>query len=326
MAAFTISYRLPSGGLKSEVIDAADRASALAQMRSRGITPISVKEGGKLASTTTSASRPLWLKGAVAGFLVVIAAVVAFVCMRPAESPVAPKVEKPKKAVKVEKPMPVAKSELQPRITPVPVTNISKKVAFKDRSTNGMTVAELKRWEILNRPAPGYTNDSVRASDTPAYAIFKHHSENEIAGYLTMEPGENLLGTPRYGQRFEKDFLESLKESIVINDDDTDEDKELKRLMIATKADLQKRVEAGESVGQILLDTRKEIQDMAQCKQLVREQLRELSRDSTMSERDVDDFIAAANKYLEERGIAPLKVGPVARRMLMRRKQGGVNK
>jgi hypothetical protein len=40
------------------------------------------------------------------------------------------------------------------------------------------------------------------------------------------------------------------------------------------------------------------------------------------SEQEVEDFVNAANKLLEEEGIAPLHVGPISRRRLnLERKQ-----
>lgn len=152
----------------------------------------------------------------------------------------------------------------------------------------------------------------------PAYAIFDSQSENEIACLLMTEPGTQFFGTPRYGEKFEKDFMKSCERPIVISQDDSDYVKELKRLMIDTKIDLRNRMADGESLGKIISDTREELQRLGVIKRDLQFTIREMVRKDATSEADVDNIIESANKILADKGIAPLKMTPILKRSLVR--------
>jgi hypothetical protein len=134
---------------------------------------------------------------------------------------------------------------------------------------------------------------------------------------LTIQPGQGLVGTPRYNGRFTKEFLESLKKPIVINDDDSEEDKELKRNVNLAKQELKAAYDRGEDIEKIMLDTRREYQDLAMYKQELRQLIYEYKKTENPSDQDVEDYVTAANKLLEAKGIAPLNIGPISRRKLM---------
>jgi uncharacterized coiled-coil DUF342 family protein len=121
------------------------------------------------------------------------------------------------------------------------------------------------------------------------------------------------------GKRFEKEFMESLKDKIEISKDDTPEMIQLKQDMIATKADLKARIDAGENLTQIIRDTHDEIQSLSRYKQMLQKEIAKVKKDSSMTLQDVELFVESANKMLEEKGIAPIKLGPVSKRMILRR-------
>jgi predicted component of type VI protein secretion system len=170
----------------------------------------------------------------------------------------------------------------------------------------------------------GVVTNSATASIKGKYEIFDHSCENEIAGFMAMEPGQGLVGTPRYNGRFTRDFLESLKHPIIVSQDDTPEDAALKRAVIQAKIDLKDAYDRGEDIEQIMLDTRKEMQDLARYKQELTQQLHEMVKgDSEMTTEEMEDLVEAANQMLDAKGIAPMKFGPLTRRkiMLMREQQ-----
>ena len=114
--------------------------------------------------------------------------------------------------------------------------------------------------------------------------------------------------------------MKSCETPIVVTEDDTPEQAELKRLMNETKIDLRQRMADGEDLGQILRDTRQEYVRLAEYKQTLEHELNELKKDNSLSMDDIDDFVKAANKLLDAKGIAPIKMTPITRRMLMRRR------
>ena len=203
-----------------------------------------------------------------------------------------------------------------------------KKIPFWEvpkSQTNGFSEAMQRKWRHKHYPPACYTNTTSLTEAPPSYAIFNHPCENRIAAYLTIEPGQTMVGTPVFGERFEKEFLKSCEEPIIINEDDTEETKALKNLMKETKIELRNRMAAGEKLSDIMDETHREIQKLGaakrQIEQLVHEQLKEVT-----SEQDVDDIVAAANKMLEEKGVAPISVNPILRKNIKRRLMNGGNR
>ena len=164
------------------------------------------------------------------------------------------------------------------------------------------------------------TNDTSRTLKG-SYEIFDYACDNEIACLLTIQPGEGLVGTPRYNGRFKKEFLESLKTPIVIDPNDSEEDRELKRNVRQAKVELKEALDRGEDIEQIMLDTRAEYQKLAMYKNELLQQVREAhANNQDFSLAELEDLVGAANKMLEDKGIAPLKYGPlIKQKMLMMR-------
>ena len=258
----------------------------------------------------------------IATFLIVVAAVGIWVWRHgtgPAEAVSAGRSERVRPAAetprKVEKARPAA----------VVQTNrtVRKALTPEERAfaeTNGLTKLQVQRWKIDRMPPAGYTNRSSQTETPPEYQIFKHASENEIAALLTLTPGETLVGSPSYERWFPRDFQKSLREPIEITEDDTPEQIALKKEMMAVKADLQARMAEGEDIAEIMRETREEYQKLAAYKQTIWDALREARRDPELTDEDIELFLEHANRKLEEKGIAPITLGPVTRHMLRLRK------
>ena len=145
------------------------------------------------------------------------------------------------------------------------------------------------------------------------YQIFNHMSENVIAGLLSIKPGEGLVGTPRYNGRLTKDFIESLKTPIIPTQDDSDYARELKRAVNEAKIELKAAYDRGEDIEEILLNERKELQKLAAYKQELKAMTLQGLKEAETAE-EMDDYIAAANKMLEAKGIAPMDdLSPIAK-------------
>ena len=327
---FTVTYRRQDGSPATEVIDAADRAAAVASCRARGIVPRSVTEGGHVASPSR---RSAWIKGTIAGTVVVIIALLAWFFLAPKPQPTpAPKPVQKKQAA----PKPVATPKPRPR--PVETNAVAKPAMPEpvkvDPNARPVKVGEIVNGYIklpsgrLHRIRGEVTNDVSRTS-VSKYEIFEHHCENEIACFLTMTPGEGLVGDPRYNGSFKAEFLKSLENPIVIGPDDDEYARELKKAVRDTKINLKAALDRGEDIEQIMLDTRREMQELHNYKRLLQNELSEYRRKEGVTDDDVEDFIKAANIMLAEKGIAPLKVGPITRtrmELLMKEKEERNNK
>lgn len=325
MAAFTIAYRLPSGGLKTEVVDAADRAAVLAQLKERGITPVSVKAGGKLASVSSSAAKPAWIKGAIAGVVVVVVAIVALVCLMSKEKPEAKppepikKVQKPEK-VKIDRPRPMPVQEKKVEAPQPMVTNRHGRVVAKKSAETYVDGAGVLRYKLGNGRVPPehperfLVQAAVHSSGLPD---FKYNVENELATLLTTEPGDMLFGDFTYDEQYRQDFVKSLLEPVQINEDDTDSDKAVKEMVEAAKRELADRIKKGEDIGEIMQSSRDEIRRLASYKQQMQDLFHEAVQSGELkSTADVDDYFAAMNKMLESKGIEPIKMTGLVRRKL----------
>lgn len=320
-----VTYRGKSGAQEQMSLEAESREAVFKELAQRGISAIRIEQSNGKAklrkASPKGGGKPSGVfKGALAGIIVVAVAVAAFWLLTSGKS--APEKPKEKKSAKIAEATPsLAKPEVVEAVEPkVEKPKPLRKWEYPVSRTNELSDAELRKWKVMHRPPPGYTNDTARTEAPPEYAIFNHRSENEIACLLTMRPGETLVGTPTYGKRFTDDFLKSCEEPIIVTEDDTPEQAELKKLMNETKIDLRARMAEGEDLGQILLDTRAEYQRLAAYRQSLEQEINELKKDDSLSMEDIDDFVSAANKLLEDKGIAPLKLSPITRRMLMRRR------
>lgn len=318
---FEVKYRNKEGATDFVYVEAADRAALFAELKKRDISATQVSEAtGKKPRKAATGGAPILgkIKGLAALVAVCVIGSVVYLLL-PQEAPKVAPTEKPaaKKTIEVVKPeyTPVERPVVAKVEPPKP-----KKYWQEDVMPPNLSEAQQRKWKHMHRPPPGYTNDTSRTEAPPEYAIFDHPCENTIAGYLTMTPGETLVGSPSFGKKFTEKFLESLKNPIIITQDDTPEQAELKRLMIDTKIDLKARYDEGEDIGKILENTHEEYQRLASLKSDVQQAFSEFKNNPDATIEDVDDFLKAANKLLEEKGVAPLTMSPIAKRMLMRRK------
>ena len=204
-------------------------------------------------------------------------------------------------------------------------TNVVEKVKPKpvDPNARPTKVGEIVNGYIklpsgrIHKRVGVITNTASATAKLPC-EIFTHHCDNEIACYLWIEPGTEIVDMPNYGGRFTKEFLESLKEPIVVTKDDTPEQAQLKRAVNEAKIELKAAYDRGEDIEKIVYDTRDELRKLGLYKQEIRQQLLEYRKKENVSDEDVQDFLTACNQLLEQKGIAPLKVGPLSRRNLKR--------
>ncbi len=265
-------------------------------------------EGSAKAAPKTRA--PSAARGIVAGLVVAMIVCVGLFVMLSGRKTSAPDAKPTKKSSAI--------AEVKPAPPPAP----SKAEPEKPKELPPQKVGETRNGYILLpsgrlHKVRGVITNNVSATQFKGkYEIFDFHCENEIACMLTMEPGETLVGTPVYNGRFTKQFLESLKTPIIIKADDSEYDKELKRNVIQAKKELKDAYDRGEDIEKIMLDTRKEFQDLARYKMELRGMIHEYKKTEGVSEQDVEDYVQAANKMLEGKGIAPLDLGPLSRRKL----------
>lgn len=299
MAAFTISYRLPSGGLKSEVIDAADRASALAQMKARGITPVSVKEGGTIAAAAkVAAKQPAWIKGAIAGVIVVVAAIVVWV-LYPAEkvdvkakkTNVATR-QKPSRAARTtrltvrEAPPPTVSNAVDLVVSAPVVPSNRVIVARSARSGRVMTLADGT--VVTNMPRIHFKRDFDRAIHV---------------ALLPNGMGGGLLRQIRL-KYTDAQILAMLKEKVDIDPSDDAMVVAVKNTVQNFKVDALRVIDSGSPVSDVLDGmVRRKTEDGLLRAQAAKVRIEALRSDNPDLAKE---SIRAANSILEQNGIRPI--------------------
>ena len=320
---FTVTYRGADGAVRTEAVEAASRGECFAQMKAKGITPTGVKEGNlvprrgrrgdgnggraKRVAAGVRIPRDRIVYALLIAFIVLVGGGVVWWWFGHAGRVTLPEDDVLKKPSALAKEFEVAKPPVEtkpdPNARPTKVGEV----------VNGYVM--LPSGRIHRRQ--GVITNSLASRPKGAYHIFTHGCDNEIACYLSMKPGDALVGTPRYTGKFKERFLESLKTPIIVTQDDTPEQAQLKRDVIAAKIKLKDALDRGEDIEQIMLDTRKELQDLAQYKMELRSLFNEMRKKDCKTDEDVDNLLESCNKMLEAKGIAPMKFGPITRRKLM---------
>ena len=316
-----VTYRGKSGSQEQMSLEAESREAVFKELAKRGISAIRIEEAKGKAKPRKAppkgGSKPSGaFKGAIAGLIVVIAAVGAWYFLTQKQEAAQPE-SKPKKTAKIAEvtPAPAAPKPVEEKVEEPPKIDPNARPTKVGETVNGYIKLPSGR---IHRVL-GVVTNSATASIKGKYEIFDHACENEIAGFLSMEPGQGLVGTPRYNGRFKRDFLESLKHPIIVSKDDSPEDAALKRNVIQAKIELKEALDRGEDIEQIMLDTRREMQDLARYKQELKQQMHEMVKSSggEMTTEEMQDLLDAANKMLDAKGIAPMTFGPLTRRKIM---------
>ncbi len=317
---WNITYRNGGGELSQISLEAESREAVFEELARRGVSAVRVERAQDKAKPHTASPRggnsPSGVfRGTFAGAIVVVAAVGAFWFLAKDKSATEPPKEKRSAPVVDVAPASTAPTAMGEKVDAPPKVDPNARPTKVGETVNGYIKLPSGR---IHRVL-GVVTNSAAASIKGKYEIFDYACENEIAGFLSMEPGQGLVGTPRYNGRFKRDFLESLKHPIIVSKDDSPEAAALKRNVIQAKAELKAALDRGEDIEQIMLDTRREMQDLARYKQELKQQMREMVKSSKgeMTTEEMECLLDAANRMLDAKGIAPMTFGPLARRKIM---------
>ena len=303
---FTVTYRAKDGALREERVDAANRAECVAECRKRGISPTGIREGGK--SKGREGARPSHVgagdnKRTTASWVaaVVVVAMIAggvwWWMGRGQEKPKTASVQQQGlKKPKTEKPKSPA---LKPAATPSP-----RPAPFKAKTKPEKT-AEVEPPEITQERILAHYS-AINPKLVRDHELFKHDSDIMIADVITARPGERLIDL-ELDRDFDRKFAASLSEPIAPHEKDTDEDRRVKDAVMQTRQILAERMAAGESPAKVIREARRDLNKIADYRDLLESELHKLA--DTEDEAYLDSFVAEANKLLDEYGAFHLKVG-----------------
>ena len=306
-----ITFRNKSGSQDQMSLEAESREAVFKELAKCGITAIRIEEAkGKAKPRKASpkgGSKPSGaFKGAIAGVIVVAAAVGAWFFLTQKQETAKPDTE-------TKKPSRIAE------VTPAPAAPVKevepKAVEPKEEKPKPLPpqrIGETRDGKVLLPDGTLHTVKGVITSGVARVSLidrtFKHDTDCMLAHLLVVEPGEGFVGdSESIYSGFEKEFLKTLDDPIVYDKNDSDYVKELKMGVQALRQELLDARANGESIEKVLIDTRDQLQQLGLYRQELEEQVLRMSEDG-MSQQDYNDLITAANKMLEERGSKPLEL------------------
>ena len=317
---FTVTYRGADGSPRNEVVEAAGRAECVAELKARGITPTSVREGkgavGRAAARPSPdgrnklrPSRGVWVAAILAAVVIVAGGVWWWVRSEGADA------QERVSPARVEKPATGAKSGKS--VVPPKVARSGDADARGDGS--GKSAASPKA-DVQER-VPGAeaqvvaTNKVVKMSpeDEAAFERVKRDTslrtqvENRMALLATIKPGMPVPPMPPI-PNLEQDFEKAEANVITVTEGDTEKDLARKEFVIQLKERISAAKKEGKTATEALneyVEAMREVADFRQKSLLAARQM-ERDGDAAAAAKLVDE----ANAQLREIGAEPIDLHP----------------
>ncbi len=214
----------------------------------------------------------------------------------------------PKPKVAKPRPAPAAKAKPAKRKELTPQDQLA-----RIRKTFGDNVPENLKPTVYFLENPPKTNFKPRKRPED---VFKHQSEKTIAAVLLLQPGAFVMRRTVYDESFDIDFKKALEDPTVIEDGDSDEDRELKMAVADVRAELAEKMKEGEMPAKIFTEAMDTAYELGKYTREIETMLREVSDDPTKTDQDVQDFVEAANVMLKEKGAAEIPMPNLVRRQV----------
>ena len=207
-------------------------------------------------------------------------------------------------------------TEVKPATVVVVETNAPEMIVSRERLPPGTkrTVVWKRpdNWDQLTRAQKTRVQPVARVIKPIGWddrRLFSQSSDRRIERLMRVKPGQLILGTLTYNEKFVSDFLESLKTPIVFDEEDTEDDRAIKQAVIDARSDLKAAYDRGEDIVEIMNKTEKELHELATYRIDLRRLISEYRKSGEHSENDVKDYINAANIILRDNGMEPLRLG-----------------
>lgn len=255
--------------------------------------------------------------GLIAAGVVVIGAIVIFMTLSKTE-PIEPKdevVKAPKVAKGRQKVVPSApKALVQPRSVEKVAAPPKKDV----RLENGVevvksTVVTNKSGAVIEKlwMADGKTKSKIH----PPKPIFENASDQLIAMAVSVKPGQAMPPLPDLST-VDQDFLKSMVNPVRIDDEDSEDVKDLKLKVMEARAYLAEEVKKGKTVREALQEYQAEMEKYADSHAMALTQIRELREKD--GDQAAQEFRERVNEVFRARGIpeleAPANIGVTRRK------------
>ncbi len=135
---------------------------------------------------------------------------------------------------------------------------------------------------------------------------FEYEAEEDIAVLLEVEPGTPMYGEIPFGKHFKDSLVRSLTAPIEIKPTDDAYTVELKKQVQAVKDEFKKLLLDGGDPAEEMRKTRQELIRLGQYRTQLIGELNELRKSGDYTSQDMKDYLEAANKMMEEKGLKPI--------------------
>ena len=298
---FTIFYRDKLGKRASIEIDAPNKSALWPELKSLGISPISITEG----SVKTKSQKHIPISFIIilfAAFLIGVI-VITNIFYDNNEKNTSQPIKPPKSTITK-----IPPNSSTPARAQTPAKPKDEKMHFGIPHSEWI---KLSRAEKVAIGQAAYDAEAAKIDSTYlarkkahdaeiAARPFKYTSENVIANVFALDYGDNVL-MAEFHPTLQEDFLKSLNDPIVIKENDDEDTRRLKKDMIELKPKIKALLDQGHTLPEILDDYRKSIAKVYELEVNLRRELDDIKRKSTSVE-EVKDFIEAANQMMLEAG------------------------
>ena len=306
---FTVYYRNPKTGIKDSLeLDVPNKSAVWDVLKERKITAISIVEGKQKSQKSRNISFSPKAILIAAGTIVIGAILFIALSSKEKKTEVVPQKQTPKKEVKVETPKPIIPKT---NATPVKVLSKREQKLKEIRDKYGDNIPDNYKAIVYFLENP--PQKRFKAKGTHSY--LRHPSERQIAGVVLVEPGTYFVIKPEFDASFDRDFVNALLDKNEPNEDDSEEVRMVKKEISEIKKEISDACrKEGRKPSEVLNDHAAAMYELGRYQRELEGELDKIYADPTLTDAEVEDFCAAANKMLESKGLKSLPLPNLTRR------------
>lgn len=156
-------------------------------------------------------------------------------------------------------------------------------------------IAELRREKMARRGEPPMPGAAPRVR-----RIFECHSDQIIS--MVVTGGDSIPPFPGTNESLEREFVRSLGVPIVINEDDGEDVKKAKQMVIDARAVIDEEMKKGRGFREILEEYRRQVNDNTKMRREVRATAGEIMREDGVEA--AEQYVGKANEKLKGWGMS----------------------
>lgn len=309
---YTVYYRGKDGRRQEDVFDAESRIALFASLSSQNITPIQIVEGIRSKSKKRPHGSGALFK--IVASLIALATIVfvalLFIDIKNHHERAVAGTKKASsgmiKEAMPELPQEIARDNENDEVSqPGRLLSLNRDTDSVLTKTVGNTLVNKDNSSTFGTVYPNNKRQ-------PPRKLFKHYSENYIAGLLRARPGMTVIGTA-LPKQFDEDYIAAMSEEIQIEPEDTPEEIEIKEMMKSIRVDAKKIIAEGGSIMEAILEERKYLQKVGEIRHTLQQEVSKM-RKAGASEEELLETVEAANRMMDEYDGMHIKLSPFRNR------------